>query len=169
MYVLERDRKSKPPTAGISIRFDPIRPLNVPTSAVELAPLDVDPILLHGHAQVLHRQDRPALARSTLSTTTKSTPLHAQLHRLLSLARTARAAGTNARRTSRAARTGASTQGIVRRSRVGRPDSTVLIGIGGDVGDELLRRECQEARERQRGGVCAGTGWVGGRWRREAR
>jgi hypothetical protein len=52
--------------------------------SVKFGPLDIDPIILHRHSQVLHCQHRPALPTSTLSTSSKSTPLHPELDRLSS-------------------------------------------------------------------------------------
>src|SRR5271154_7174580 len=63
--------------------FLPYSKTHAPLS-VKLGPLDINPIILHCHSQVLHRQHRPALPTSALSTSSKSTPLHPELDRLRS-------------------------------------------------------------------------------------
>lgn len=49
-----------------------------------------------------------------------------------------------------------------------RPCARVLVCVGGDVGDEFLRREREEAGEREWSGVGSCAGGVGGGGRREA-
>ncbi len=87
-------------------------------SSVKLPPLDIDSILLHRHAEVLHCQDRPSLPASTLPSTAVPAPLNAQLRRLLSLARSSAACCTSraeATRSRTCTAKGRIAQGVVRR------------------------------------------------------
>ena len=122
--------------------------------AIELAPLNINAILPHGHTQVLHRQHRSILT-ATLPTTTVAWTLDSQrcalplvfvpgLSRRLS--RNGESCGS-AQRTHRVVRVGG-----------GCADAAVLVGIGSDVGDELLRCESEETCEAR----------VGLRWWRQA-
>ena len=43
---------------------------------IEFASLEIDPVFLNRHAQILHSQDCPALRTSTLSTSTITASLH---------------------------------------------------------------------------------------------
>ena len=132
------------------------------SSSVKLASLDIDPILLHSHTEILHRQHRSCLSTSTLPTTAVPTPLHTQLCRLLQFA-SSRAAGCTGTRSSKT--TGSSArahrrriaQRIIRRRRIRSPDPTVLVRIGRDISDEFLRGQRQKSCERKRRGIrtCA--------------
>jgi len=154
---------------------------------IKLPPLNINPILPNRHAQILHRQHRPPLP-TPLPPAPKPRPLHPQIRRplpliLLPTCSPSALAPTRRRRLlsrrsgrRRKPRRGAQRADRVIRRRVRRPDAAVLVRVGGDVGDELLRREGEEARE-VRGGlgrgweagegevvVCYGVGDLGGGW-----
>jgi hypothetical protein len=123
-------------------------------SSIELAALDVDAVLAHSHAEVLHGEDSPALA-ATLSTTAVTRALDAEVVVLrfgagvlasLSPAWCCCALGASCSQ---------SAHGVVAGG-VGRPYAGELVGVGRDVGDELLGRKREEA-----GKVRRGLGWRG--------
>lgn len=109
-------------------------------SAIELAPLDIDPVFAHSHPQILHRQHGSVLT-SALSTTAISRSLNPQrssspLAALLFATRLwCRLAG------HREPCGGTQVPHRVVGAVVAGADSRVLVGIGCDVGDELLRCE----------------------------
>lgn len=140
-------------------------------SPIKLAALDIDTIFLDSHAQILHGQHRAALSRTTLATTAKPAPLHTKLRRLLpALPRGAGTRCAHARRAARPADTyGPAAERIVGGRGIRRPDPAVLVRVGGDVGDEFLGREREQACQWERRRVCARPRWVGRRWRWEAR
>jgi len=120
---------------------------SVPTPAlllsIELAPLNIDTVLSNGHTQVLHGENGAVLA-SALPATAVPGPLNANrpvtwilvtgLVALLPRDREARRGAEVAHR-------------IVRILVAAGTDAAVLVGIGGYVGDELLRGEREEASE----------------------
>lgn len=115
-----------------------------PPLAIELAPLHVDTELANRHAQVLHGENR-AILTASLSTTSITRSLDTQWAALAGLIFASRLIGLlpGNRKPCRGTQT---PHGIVR-ARVARSDAAVLVGVRGDVGDELLCRECQEARQ----------------------
>lgn len=135
--------------------------LAIKTSAVKLAPLNVNTVLPNRHAQILHRKHRPVLAPA-LATTAVARSLDAQGPSLvLVLGRRARGAARLAG--DGEAGGGAEVAHGVVGARVGPADARVLVRVGGDVGDELLCREGEEAREtrvRLRGRREPGLGHV---------
>jgi hypothetical protein len=138
---------------------------DVSASSIELASLDVDAVFLYGHTQILHRQDGLSLATPALAAATVATPLDAQLRGLLRLARPSSSRGAGS---SNGAGTGqrGGAQGVVASRRVGRADATVLVGVGRDIGDELLGRQREQTGEGQRRRVGAGAAGIGRRRRR---
>jgi hypothetical protein len=138
---------------------------HAPGSSVELAPLNINPILLHGHPQVLHRQHRLRPARPSSA---KPSPLHTQSCTLTSLPTTSTSSCAPAS-TTRTTRRRSTSHGGGRKT-IGRAacaDTAILVGVSGDVGDEFLGREAEEAREGKRSCVGGRAGWVGGRrWRK---
>lgn len=132
---------------------------------IKLAPLDIHTVLSNRHAQVLHRQDRPALP-TTSSATSISSPRPTKRRILssifllastsLGLSATASTTPTSSHAETRRA---AQARQRVVRSRVRAANARVLVRVGGDVGDELLRRQREQARQPA----------VGLRWWRETR
>lgn len=112
-------------------------------SAVELSPLNIDTVLPSRHPQLLHRQHRPILA-TALPTTTIPGSLYTNgpaaplvlASRLAGLLTGDGEAGRGAEVTHRVV--GVAVTGA---------HAAVLVCIGGEVGDEFLRREREEARE----------------------
>jgi hypothetical protein len=125
-------------------------PLHV-SSSVKLASLDIDTVLLHGHAQIFHGQDSLPLTRASLPTTTIPAPLHAQCCTLLTFrtgrACTSTAATRTTSKTSRSTTSGTAyagtTERIVGRCGIRTSDPRVLIRISCNVRDELLGRKGQ--------------------------
>lgn len=140
------------------------------TSPVKLPPSKINPILPHRHPQILHRQHRPPLPTAPLPPTAKPRSLHSQnmtripptprspsllicpslpispaAHpRALVLRRRGRGRGYD----NAGGRAGHDTQRVHRVVGCGvrTPHAAVLVGVGGDVGDEFLGREREEAR-----------------------
>ena len=131
---------------------------------VELPALHGDPVLGDCHAQILHRQHSPALARTARASASEPGTLDAEV-RIAFAALCALAAGDTARRGACAGGTpeaGGGSQtahGVVGGGAVGGADARELVGVGGDVGDELLGCEGEEAGEVRRGLVGACTWW----------
>lgn len=112
-------------------------------SAVELAPLDIDTKLAHRHAQILHGQHGTVLAA----------PLPpAAIPGALDPQGPAAALVLVARLTNRLPGDGKPRGGAEAAHRVvgvgvARADAAVLVRVGGDVGDELLRRQREQPRQ----------------------
>ena len=131
---------------------------------VELAPLDIDAKLSHRHAQILHREHRPVLAAS-LSTTAVTRPLDTEnatrpnstLSILSNTGSTARSTACDTRLTGdgEPCRGAKGAHGVVCVCVAGA-DAAVLVGVGGDIGDELL---CGQGQETGQAGV--GLRWWG--------
>lgn len=136
------------------------------TLAVELASLDIDAILPNRHAQILHGQNRAVLAPA-LATATIPRPLDAQ--RCAARSRRAfplvlGAAGRHLPNTTLLSWDGEAggraerAHGVVGVG-IARADPRVLVRVRRDVGDELLGREGEEAREAR---VGLGRRWEAG-------
>jgi hypothetical protein len=126
--------------------------------AVELASLDVHAVLADRHAEVLHCQHRPVLA-AALAAAAEAGPLDAErrVARGASFALVLAASGTAGARAARrtaallpghgeAGRRAEGAHGVVGVG-VARADAAVLVRVGRDVGDELLRRQRQQPRQ----------------------
>lgn len=126
--------------------------------SIELAALDVDAVLADSHAKVLHSQHCASLA-SALSASAVSRTLYAKVVVFCFCSRVF-ATLCSARRccTLRPTCCAKSAHGVVACG-VGRPDAGVLVGVGSNVGNELLRREREEAGEV---GRCVGRRWQAG-------
>ena len=122
-------------------------------SPIELSPLNINPVLPNSHPQILHRQHSPPLP-TTLSTSSISRPLNTQRTSTsslrLPLCRAHRC------RTSSSSSPDEITHRVIGRRAVRRADTRVLVCVGSDVGDELLCRKSEEAREARVG--CGGRG-----------
>lgn len=117
--------------------------------AIKLAPFHVDTVLADSHTQILHRQNSSVLA-SALATATVSRALNTQ--------RRAFALVLVAWLTCLLAGDGETSCGAERThwviSVARGADAAVLVGVGGNVCDELLRGESEESRE-----TGVGLGW----------
>lgn len=120
-------------------------------SSIELPSLDIDTVLPHGTTQILHGQHRPSGAPPTASSIPGSLlAQHMLTHFALPpfgapwLNRPASTSGAGARD----ARGGG-------RGRVSGTHPGVLVSVGRNIGDELLRRQSQQASQGKRGG----RGW----------
>jgi hypothetical protein len=123
-------------------------------SSIELAALDVDAVLAHGHAEVLHGEDSPSLA-ATLSTTTVTRTLDAEVVVLGFGSGVLAALSPSWCRCALGASCSEPAHGVVACG-VGRPYAGELVGVGCDVGDEFLGRKRKET-----GKVRRGLGWRG--------
>lgn len=113
------------------------------TLAIELASLDINPVLSNCHSKILHCKNRPVLA-ATLTTAAVTWSLDTKWRALvLGFAAwwTRRLSG-NRESSCRAQRA----HGIVGVG-IRCADTAVLVCIGCNVGDELLGGESQEARQ----------------------
>lgn len=131
-------------------------------SSIKLASLDIDPVLLHRHTQILHGQDRPRLPAPALTTAAVPTPLHAQLCRLLRFPGPASSCRARSRarkctRSSARAHRRRIAQRVVTRCGIRRANPAVLVRIRGDVGDEFLRGQRQQSCQGERSGIRAGA------------
>lgn len=124
---------------------------------IKLPPPHINPILAHRASQILHRQHRSALPSASASTS-KPSSRHSQHMRptlslilplLLLLLRLLRRCRQTCCRTRGCRGRG---RGWCRGARGGRAHARVLVSVGGNVGDELLGGEGEEAREGKRGG-----------------
>lgn len=113
-------------------------------SSVKLAPLDIDTILAHRHAQILHGQHRPVLAAS-LPATAITRSLNAQRRTLILVfaPRLARLLARNGE--TRGGAEGA--HGVVGVCVARGADAAVLVCVGGNVGNEFLGGEGEETGE----------------------
>lgn len=123
---------------------------------IKLPPPHINPILAHRASQILHRQHRSALPSASASTS-KPSSRHSQHMRptlslilplLLLLLRLLRRCRQTCCRTRGCRGRG---RGWCRGARGGRAHARVLVSVGGNVGDELLGGEGEEAREGKRG------------------
>ena len=128
---------------ALAMHASPLNP-HLP-SPIEFPPLHINPILLHSHAQILHRQNRPPLPTPTLPAPTKPTPLHPQLRSLLSTLAT-RATRRDTRLSWRSV-----TERVIAGC-ITLPRPGVLVCVCGDVCDEFL---CGEGEETGEGEGCA--------------
>jgi hypothetical protein len=135
--------------------------MHIPTIdrlSIELAALDVDAILTDSHAQVLHSQHCASLA-STLSASAISRTLYAKVVVLCFCSRVFAALCSTGRCcTLWTTCCTESAHGVVACG-VGRPDAGVLVGVGSNVGDELL---CCERKETGEVGRCVRRRWQAG-------
>jgi hypothetical protein len=122
-------------------------------SPIELPSLNINAVLPNGHPQILHRQHSPPLS-TTLSTSSISWPLNPQRPSSSSLTLPA-LCRAHWCRSSPSSSPNQIPHWVIGRRAVRRADPRVLVCIGSDVGDELLGREGEEAREAR---VCCG-GW----------
>ena len=117
--------------------------------SVEFASLHVDAVLANGHAQILHREHSPALSTASATTAVPS-PRSAKWCVLasvfLSLGRAALAAFCTSGSHSEPCGSSQTRERVVR-GRVGAPDARVLVRVRGDVCDELLGCQSEQARQ----------------------
>ena len=110
---------------------------------VKLTPLHIHTVLRHRHPEVFHRKDRPVLATAG-ATAAVAGPLDSQ-RASAALVLGARHASLLSR--CREARRRAEIAHRIVAAGVARSDPAVLVRIGGDVGDELLRRQRKKSRQ----------------------